>query len=178
MSAELSPVGGDPTSSVHGVLALWRRLSRLPLGTRLFGLLIARHVPYSGTVRARVHELEPGHARITLADRRRVRNHLRSVHACAQVTAGELASGLAMLAALPPRMRAIVTALEIEYLKKARGTLVALGRAPLPEPNGSGEYVATAELRDPQGDVVSRLQVRWLVGPERTDAGVAEGVPR
>lgn len=178
MSAAVSPAGGDPNTSAHEILALWRRLSSLPLGARIFGFLIARHVPYSGTVRARVHELEPGRARITLPDRRRVRNHLRSVHACAQATAGELASGLAMLAALPPGMRAIVTSLEIEYVKKARGTLVALGRAPLPAPGSSGEYVATAELRDPQGDVVSRLEVRWLVGPDRKHASVAEAEPR
>ena len=100
----------------------------------------------------------------TLRDRPKVRNHLRSVHATAMVTLGELTSGLAMMAAMPANMRAIVTRLEIEYLKKARGTLTAHGKAPIPEGGEQREYVAVASIRNTDDEEVALIAVHWLVG--------------
>ena len=105
-----------------------------------------------------------------MRDRARVRNHLQSVHATALVTLGELASGLAMMMSMPPKTRAIVTGLDIEYLKKARGLLTAHGEAPTPEGDERREYVVTASIRDTPGDEVARMRVRWLVGPEKSKA--------
>jgi acyl-coenzyme A thioesterase PaaI-like protein len=145
----------------------WRRLSALPGGRRIFDLILGRLVPYSGSVRPRVLELEPGHAVVVIRERRRLRNHLGSIHAIALANVGELASGLAMTMALPGGIRGIPIRLEIEYLKKARGRIVAEGRAAPPasvlEPV---EDTVTAELRDDAGEVVSRVRVLWRLAPE------------
>src|SRR5205823_4630855 len=93
------------------VLALWRRCERLPFGRAIFGWLFAMQVPYSGSIRATVLVLEPGHAKLALRDRRAIRNHLGSIHAAALANLGELASGLAMTTALPAGVRAIVLGL-------------------------------------------------------------------
>ncbi|MGD8277863.1 MAG: DUF4442 domain-containing protein [Gemmatimonadota bacterium] len=158
---------GDSANPTARILALWRRLSGLPAGPALFSFALCRMVRYSGSVRPRVVELEPGRSVVRMRDRARVRNHLRSVHATALVTFGELASGLALITGLPPGLRAIVTGLEVEYKKKARGTLTARGRAPVPDPDQRREYEVTASVVDERGDEVALLRVHWLVGPER-----------
>ena len=156
-----------PTGAATRILPLWRRLSRWPAGSLLFSLLLGRFVRYSGTVGARIIELEPGRCVAVMRDRARVRNHLRSVHATALVTLGELVSGLSLVSALPPRTRAIATSLEIDYLKKARGRLTAHGRAPVPGGDERAEYVVTASITDASGEEVAAMRVRWLVGPEK-----------
>lgn len=122
--------------------------------------------PYSGTTGARVRELEPGRCRVVLRDRRRVRNHLDSIHAVALVNGGELASGLAMLTALPTGIRSIVVGLECRYEKKARGRIRIDGEAAPPDRvTEPVEALARAVLRDDADEVVARLTVTWRLGP-------------
>ncbi|HTR97474.1 MAG TPA: DUF4442 domain-containing protein [Candidatus Acidoferrales bacterium] len=152
------------------VLALWRSLSPWPFGATLFGWAFARQVPYSGALGARVRVLEPGYARVELRDRPGVRNHLRSVHAVALANLGEMTSGLAMVTALPASLRAIVTALAVEYRKKARGALTAESRVVLPAIAADTELEVHAAIRDATGDEVATVTVRWRVGPARSAA--------
>ena len=145
----------------------WRRLSRVPFGRTLFSVMIGRMAPYTGTLGARAQELSPGYSRWTLRDRRRVRNHLNSVHAVALVNLAEVASGTAMLTALPPGTRGIVTGLSMTYLKKARGTLTAECRCSVPDVNGETRYDVHADVRDESGDVVAKATVTWLLSKAR-----------
>ena len=128
---------------------------------------MGRQAPYSGSIGAIVRELEPGHAVLTLADRRSVRNHLDSVHAIALTNLGELASGLALLADLPAGSQGIVTGIEVEFAKKARGLLTATGAASAPGPvelaAGEVERIATAEIEDSEHEMVAGIRVRWRI---------------
>lgn len=145
--------------------ALWNRLSGLPAGPWLFSRLLGHMVPYTGRLGATVVQFDPGHVRVRLRDRRAVRNHLRSVHAIAIANLGELTTGLAVLGALPSSVRGILTAIEVRYLKKSRGTLVAEALCAIPDVAGSAEHAVEAEIRDAAGDVVAVVVAQWLLSP-------------
>ena len=145
----------------------WQRWSVRPGGRAVFSWLLGKMVPYSGTIGARVEELRDGYARVTLRDRRIVRNHLRSIHAIALMNMAELSTGLALNYAMRPDARSILKGLSIDYTKKARGTLTAEANAPVLESNDEREITVQTEIRDDAGDVVAIARANWLVGPRK-----------
>lgn len=149
-----------------GLRLWWGRLAGFPGGKWLFSRLLGRYVPYSGGIRAGIRELEPGYCLAMLRDRRRVRNHLLSVHAMALANLGELATGLALMNSLPDNTRGILTGFSIDYVKKARGLLQAECRCPVPGDDAQQAMEVTGSIRDSAGDIVATVQARWLIGPE------------
>jgi acyl-coenzyme A thioesterase PaaI-like protein len=145
------------------LLSLWRRLHTRPGGVWLFNQRLARMVPYTGTVSPRIVELRPGYARAEMRDRRRVRNHLRSIHAVALINVAEVVGGLAMLTALPDGYRGIVVSISMQYLKKARGTLTAESLIELPPLENETRLTLHSTVRDRDNEVVARATVEWLV---------------
>ena len=147
------------------VMTWWSRLSALPAGAWLFSRALGFLAPYSATIGARVEEIRPGYARVSFRDRRRVRNHLRSIHAIALVNLGEIATGLAVLSTISSGMRAILVDIRAEYLKKARGRLVATAEFALPEALADNTPCEVeACLTDADGETVTRVRATWLVG--------------
>lgn len=151
-----------------GLRQYWNRSSALPGGKWLFSRLLGLMAPYTGTIGAVVQVLEPGHCSVILRDRRKVRNHLQSVHAMALCNLGEMVTGLALMNSLPDKTRGILTHLSISYLKKARGLLTATCHCDIPTDNRECENLLTGRIHDANGDLVAEVQARWLIGPEKT----------
>jgi acyl-coenzyme A thioesterase PaaI-like protein len=145
----------------------WNNLSGKPGGKWLFSRLVGKFAPYSGTIGANVQVLEPGHGIITLQDRYRVRNHLRSIHAIALVNLAELVTGLTLMSSLPDNTRGILVGISINYHKKARGLLTAECNCPVPGDNREQKLEIIGEIRDADGDLVATGRANWLIGPEK-----------
>ena len=152
--------------SPNAVYSRWLSLKDKPGGKRLFSFLLGRMAPYSGSISPQVQELTPGRCVVSMHDRGRLRNHLNSIHAVALMNLGELASGLAVISAIPADARGILAGLSIEYLKKGRGTLKAICECPKPESSERREYEVAAEILDQENDIVARITARWLIGPK------------
>lgn len=149
-----------PEAMAAKLLKTWRRLEPLPGGKWLFARMLGRSVPYTGSIGARVELLEPGHARVSLRDHRAVRNHLNSIHAIALANLGEVATGLAMLTAAT-NARGILVGMQIEYRKKARGTLMAECTATPPEVTEPVDIQVSAPIVDVAGDIVAVVTANW-----------------
>jgi len=127
--------------------------------------LVGIIIPYTGSMRSRVLKLTPGHSQVLLKERRRVRNHLKSVHAIALANVAEFSTGIAVLSGMPSGYNGILVKLTIDYVKKARGDLIAECKTALPEYQEKTEVPVLTEIRDASGDVVCTATATWLIGP-------------
>lgn len=151
------------------VLQLYDRLARWPAGRWLFSRAVCFKAPYFASIAPRIERLEPGRCEATLRHRRRVSNHLGTVHAIALCNLAELAAGLMTDASLPPSMRWIPKGMAVEYLKKANGRMRAVAtpmRAIEAAPEGY-ELPVEVLVTDPQGDTVFRARIAMWVSPRR-----------
>lgn len=156
------------SSSIGPVLRKnWNVLSPLPLGKWLFSRLVGYMTPYSGSIGAKVELLKPGHGVITLRDKRKVRNHLNSVHAMALMNLAELVTGLTLMNSLKDNTRGILTAMQMQYHKKARGLLTAHCFCEIPEDNAEKEIILSGEIKNEAGEIVATARASWLIGPGR-----------
>lgn len=147
------------------LLQWWERLKDRPGGEWLFARVLARGIPYTATIHPRVLTIEKGFARVEVEDRRRIRNHLNSIHAIAIANLGELAGGLAMTATLPSDVRGILVGLQVAYKKKARGRLTAEARCEVPAVTGPIDYLLTSHVLDASGDEVATVTATWRLSP-------------
>lgn len=144
----------------------WDALAKLPGGRRVFSRMVGTAAPYTGTIDAQVAELRRGYSRVVLSDRRKVRNHLKCVHAIALANLAELCGNVGVAYSLPDDARFIVAGLSMEYLKKARGTITAECHCPTPETSERMEYEVVVEMKDSRGELVCRCTLQTLVGPK------------
>ena len=147
------------------LLGIWNRVRALPGGKKFFSKVVGRMAPYTGTIGAVVDDVRPGYARLHMTDRKGVRNHLRSIHAVALVNFVEETTGMAMVSQFPRGVRGIVKRIDVEFLKKARGTIVAECQAPEISTTEQNEYTVETHVKNSEGDVVSIGRAVWLVGP-------------
>jgi acyl-coenzyme A thioesterase PaaI-like protein len=151
------------------LVKLWDKMNGLPFGAKLFSVFLGWYAPYSGSIGARVEALSIGEVRVSLRDRRKVRNHLKSIHAIASVNLGEIATGLAVLSSITNDMRGIVLSLRSEYKKKARGKLTATAFFELPEQmEDNTPFEVSCDIKDETGDVVATVTANWLLGYKKS----------
>jgi acyl-coenzyme A thioesterase PaaI-like protein len=108
------------------VLTLWRRARRWPVGDRVFSRLFALRAPYFGSVRPRFTVIEPNRAELVVRDRRRVHNHLGTVHAIALCNGLEAAMGALAEASIPRTKRWIPKGMQVAYTAKAAGDVTCI----------------------------------------------------
>src|SRR6478752_3582143 len=100
------------------VQTMWARAQGLPLGDRVFSFLFARKAPYFASIRPRFLVIGPNHVELLIPNRRRVHNHLGTVHSIALCNGLEAAMGALAEASIPPGRRWIPKGMEVAYTAK------------------------------------------------------------
>ena len=151
------------------VLALYRKFERMPAGRWLFSRAVCLKAPYFASISPRFVSLEPGRCEATLRHRRRVTNHLGTVHAIALCNLAELTAGVMTDATIPREMRWIPKGMTVEYLKKAVGTMrgVATPDIPVVAADSGYELPVSVVVSDDGGEAVFRARIAMWVSPRK-----------
>lgn len=149
------------------ILQLYQTLSRKPLGHQLFSRLVCFKAPYFSSIKPRMTVLQPNRAEARIAHRRRITNHLGTVHAIALCNLAEFTGGLMTDASIPASMRWIPKGMSVEYLKKAVGTQHAVATPEFTpyESAQAYELPVNVSVTDPQGDAVFKARISMWVSP-------------
>ena len=143
-------------TAMSQVLSLWRRCASVPLvGAKVFSVAFGQKAPYFASIRPRFTVIEPNHAELVIPDRRRVHNHLGTVHAIALCNGLEAAMGALAEATIPADRRWIPKGMTVSYTAKARGDITCLAETD-PEQWSSDDPDLPVRVRgvDPDGQVV------------------------
>ena len=153
------------------VLDLWRKTSALPLGNRVFSIAFSQKAPYFASIRPRFTVIEPDRAELVIRKRRRVHNHLGTVHAIALCNGLEAAMGALAESTVPRDRRWIPKGMEVAYTAKATTDITCIAET---DPGqwttelGDG-YDLPARVRGVRtdGTVVVEGEIRLWISPRK-----------
>ncbi|HEY8549623.1 MAG TPA: hotdog fold domain-containing protein, partial [Vicinamibacterales bacterium] len=147
------------TTSVSRVLQSWQRRSTSGLGRWLFTREVCRRSPWFATIRPRFIEMRPTLCRIGMTNRRRIQDHLGTVHAVAIGNLCELAAEMVTEVTIPATMRWTTRGMTIEYLRKASTDVVAIARLDKSEWRESENVGVPVSVVDATGTEVVRAVI-------------------
>ncbi|WP_088283318.1 hotdog fold domain-containing protein [Kineosporia sp. A_224] len=153
------------------VLSMWTatsrvRVGRFAVGKAVFSKAFALKAPYFATVRPRFVALRPNYAELVVPKRRRVHNHLKTVHAIALCNGLEAAMGALAEVSIPADMRWIPKGMEVAYTAKATSDITCIAETDPQQWTGDDPDVPVRVrgVRD-DGTVVVEGVIRLWVTP-------------
>jgi len=105
--------------SSNYLIDLYGKCCRLPYGKSIFSRLFARKAPYFATIGPLVTELRPDYCEVRFRKRRKVENHIGTVHVIAICNALEMAMGGLAEASIPKHLRWIPRGMQVNYTARA-----------------------------------------------------------
>jgi acyl-coenzyme A thioesterase PaaI-like protein len=155
------------------VLSLWRKCTSIPVvGAKMFSIAFSQKAPYFGSVRPRFTVIEPNHAELVIADRRRVHNHLGTVHAIALCNGLEAAMGALAEATIPETKRWIPKGMTVSYTAKAVGDITCIAETDAGQwASSDPELPVRVRGVDPDGTVVIEGVINLWVTERKAAVG-------
>lgn len=87
---------------------------------------IGRVIPFAGTAGTKILTLTPNECVIVMRNKRKVQNHIGSVHAAAIALLAESATGLITGMNVPDDRILVIRNMELEYIRRATGDMKAV----------------------------------------------------
>ena len=151
-------------------LAMYRRLSSLPLGKEIFTKAVCTIAPYFSSISPTMQELKPGYAKVTIKNRRAVQNHLKTVHAIAMCNMAELAGGMMTDISIPKGARWIPAGMTVKYVKKAKTDLTAIADGSDIDWTTEGDIVVPVKVTDTEGVIVFTADITMNIKQPTAEA--------
>ncbi len=145
--------------------SIWQRLGGTAPGRWLFSRMVCFKAPYFASISPLFVELGEGRTVVFLKKRRKVQNHLGTVHAIAMANLCEIAAGTLMEVSVPANQRWIPKGMTIEYLAKALTDVTATALLPSLQFGAAQDVSVPVSVRDRDSTEVVRADISMYVSP-------------
>lgn len=154
--------------------SLVNHVSRLPASLRPWALskVMGRVIPFAGTAGTRVEKLTPQECIIIMRNRKKVQNHIGSVHAAAMGLLAESATGFMTGMSVPDDRIIVIRNMELEYLRRASGDMKAVARftdeqLAFVRETEKGDIEVPVTITDESGAETVRARMVWAWTPKK-----------
>ncbi len=159
------------TNKLAGIVA---KINRLPEFARpkALSLFFGQAVPFTGTTGIRIESLNQEKCVISLANKRRVQNHIKGVHAVASLLLAESATGFLVGLNVPDDKVPVIKTARADYTKRAKGNMTVEASLSNEQrqrmlTEEKGEVSVPVTIRDAEGKEPIQIEMIWAWTPKR-----------
>ncbi|NRQ50346.1 hotdog fold domain-containing protein [Aeromicrobium stalagmiti] len=152
---------------MSSTLDLYKRVTALPQGKRLFSVLYGQKAPYFASIHMMVEEMKPHLGQIVIPKRRSVKNHIGTVHAIAACNGLEAAMGLLAEATCPDDMRWLPKGMDVKYLAKSTTALTCTAETTAADWAGAPDVPVKVKAVTTDGTVTVEGIIHLWVVPKK-----------
>ena len=148
-------------------LAMYNKASKLPAGKWIFSKALCVVAPYFGSIKPMFDELRPNYCQISIKKRRKVQNHIGTVHAIAMCNMAELAGGTMTDISIPKGARWIPAGMTVQYLKMAKTDLRAVCKIERYDWQGKQDVIMPVCVYDTNNEEVFHADITMRISPKK-----------
>lgn len=137
----------------------------------LLSWTIGRNVPFVGTAGIRFEKMTTEEVVITLKNRKKVRNHIKQIHAAATALLAETATGMMVGMNLPDDKLPLMKTMKVNYVKRSQGAMKAVAtltpeQVQLLHSEDKGEVLVKVTVTDEAGVEPVECEMLWAWIPK------------
>ncbi|OUS40939.1 DUF4442 domain-containing protein [Oleispira antarctica] len=147
---------------------------KLPVSVRTFALskAMGRVIKYAGTSGLRFEKLTANECIVVIPNRKKVQNHIGSVHAAAMGLLAETATGFMTGLTVPDNRIIVIKSMNLEYLKQATGDMKAVAtfsdeQVEFIKNNEKADINVPVVITDEKGIETVKATMVWAWAPKR-----------
>lgn len=134
--------------------------------------VLRRTVKLVGTAKVEVSKLTKTESEFRLKNRKKVQNHIGTVHAAGMALIAETATGMVVGMNVPDDKVPVIKTLKVDFLKRAKGDLMAKAHLTEEQINDiltleKGEVEVAVSVTDDEGKEPIGCQMVWAWTPRR-----------
>ena len=151
-----------------------QRLDEVPAFARTWfqSVVLRRAVPFTGTAKLVYEVMTPEKVVISVANERRVQNHIKGVHAMASTLAAETATGMIVGQSVRDDCTPVIKEIKVQFKKRGQGAMRAVAtltaeQRHLIQTTQKGETLVPVTVTDESGNQPIELEMLWAWVPNQ-----------
>ena len=162
------------TGPVNKLARIVDNLSKLPVGLDMAAMSFAvgKLVKFAGTSGVEFVELTESKVHVRIRNRKKVQNHIGSLHAAAMALLAETATGIVVGMNVPDDRIPVIKTMKVDYLKRARGDMEAVATLTSDDikhirSTEKGDITVPVQVTDEEGKEPISCEMIWAWVPKR-----------